>query len=69
MNQKLETPKKNKTENPMRKVKIEKAFSFLIETNISISEISDICGFSDQSHMIKIFKAYIGFLPNQIRSL
>ena len=53
----------------MRKVKIEKAFSFLIETNISISEISDICGFSDQSHMIKIFKAYIGFLPNQIRSL
>lgn len=53
----------------MRKIKIEKAHSFLANTNKSIKEISDICGFSDQSHMIKVFKAYIGFLPKQIRSL
>ncbi len=53
----------------MRKIKIEKALSLLIDTDKPIIEISDICGFSDQSHMIKVFKAYIGFLPNQIRSL
>ena len=53
----------------MRKIKIEKALFFLTDSNKPITEISDICGFSDQSHMIKIFKAYIGFLPNQFRSL
>ena len=53
----------------MRKIKLEKALFLLNNTNKSIIEISDICGFSDQSHMIKIFKTYIGFLPNRFRSL
>lgn len=53
----------------MRKIKIDKAIFFLLNTKTPISEISDICGFTDQSHMIKVFKAYIGFLPNQIRLL
>lgn len=53
----------------MRKIKIQRAFSLLMDTNIPLSEISDICGFTDQSHMIKIFKHYIGFLPSQIRTL
>lgn len=53
----------------MRKIKIDKAIFLIINTSKPITEISDICGFSDQSHMIKVFKAYIGFLPNQLRSL
>ncbi|QKX05847.1 helix-turn-helix transcriptional regulator [Aquimarina sp. TRL1] len=53
----------------MRKIKVERAVFFLLNTNKSISEISDICGFTDQSHMIKVFKLYIGFLPNQFRSI
>lgn len=53
----------------MRKIKMEKALVLLTETNKPITEISDICGFSDLSHLIKVFKTYIGFLPNQFRSL
>ncbi len=53
----------------MRKIKVEKAIFYLLNTSKSISEISDICGFTDQSHMIKVFKMYIGFLPNHFRSL
>ncbi len=53
----------------MRKIKVEKAVFFLLNTNMSISEISDVCGFTDQSHMIKVFKLYIGFLPNHFRSI
>lgn len=52
----------------MRKVKLEKAIYFLLHTKKPIAEISDFCGFSDQSHMIKLFKNYIGFLPTQIRA-
>ena len=53
----------------MRKIKVEKAIFFLLNTNKPISEISNICGFTDQSHMIKVFKLYIGFRPNYFRSI
>ncbi len=53
----------------MRKIKIQKALYYLFHTKKSITEIAFICGFSDHSHMVKVFKAYIGFKPKEIRFL
>ena len=53
----------------MRKIKIQRAIHFLLHTPKKITEIAFLCGFSDQSHMNRVFKAYIGFRPKDIRSL
>lgn len=53
----------------MRKIKVERSIFFLLNTNKPISEIAHICGFTDQSHMNKVFKLYIGFLPNHFRCI
>ncbi|WP_420572737.1 helix-turn-helix domain-containing protein [Kordia sp.] len=51
----------------MRIVKLKRAFTFLLNSEDSITEIAYNCGFSDQSHMTKVFKAYVGFTPKGIR--
>ncbi|WP_420575035.1 helix-turn-helix transcriptional regulator [Kordia sp.] len=51
----------------MRKVKVERALHFLFHTDMPITEIAFTCGFSDHSHMIRIFKMYIGYNPKNIR--
>ena len=53
----------------MRKIKIQRAIYFLLHTPKKITEIAFLCGFSDQSHMNRVFKAYIGFRPKDIRNL
>lgn len=53
----------------MRKVKIQKALDFLFHSKMSITEIAFACGFSDNSHMTRIFKMYVGYSPKQIRKL
>jgi len=53
----------------MRIVKLKRAFNFLLNSKASITEIAYTCGFSDQSHMIKVFKAYVGYTPKEIRLL
>ena len=53
----------------MRIVKLKRAFNFLLNSKKSITEIAYICGFSDQSHMTKVFKIYVGFTPKEIRLL
>lgn len=53
----------------MRKVKVRKALHFLFHTNMSITEIAFACGFSDHSHMDRIFKLYVGYNPKSIRKL
>lgn len=53
----------------MRIVKLKRAFNFLLNSKKSITEISYACGFSDQSHMIKVFKAYVGYTPKEIRMI
>lgn len=53
----------------MRKVKIAKALNLLFHTNKSITEISFACGFSDNSHMTRLFKHYVGFKPKEISRL
>lgn len=53
----------------MRKIKVQKAVYFLFQTNMPITEIAFACGFSDHSHMIRIFKLYVGYNPKSIRKL
>lgn len=53
----------------MRIVKLKRAFYFLLNSKELITQIAFTCGFSDQSHMTKVFKSYVGFTPKEIRLL
>jgi len=48
-------------------VKLEKAHNYLVSTDITIEEISDICGFSSSSYFRKKFTASYGKTPREIR--
>jgi AraC family transcriptional regulator len=50
----------------MRK-RLEKAHTLLSHTRLSISEIATDCGFSDQSHFIRLFKRHTGLTPHKFR--
>ncbi len=53
----------------MRRIKIEKAILYLKHSNKSLTEITFLCGFSDQSHFSKIFKLNTGFRPYEFRKI
>jgi AraC family transcriptional regulator len=53
----------------MRKLKVEKAMNLLNAPDASLSAIAYECGFFDQSHFIRIFKEFTGFLPAQYQKL
>jgi AraC-like DNA-binding protein len=48
--------------------RVEKASRMLLETDISLSEISNACCFDDQSWFSKIFKSFTGISPSKYRS-
>lgn len=50
----------------LRRIKVEKALHLILHTNKSATEIAFICGFSDQSHMTRLFRFYLGFMPKEI---
>lgn len=52
-----------------RYAKVERALPLLAENNVSLSEISYQCGFTDQSHFIKVFKRVKGVTPKAYRDL
>jgi AraC family transcriptional regulator len=53
----------------IRSKKLERA-AILLQNQLSTnSEIAYDCGFSDESHFIKLFKATFGYTPNQYRKL
>jgi len=52
-----------------RRLKIEKAIELMHSSNTSLTEIALICGFSDQSHFIRVFKSLTRFLPKDYRKL
>ncbi len=52
----------------MRKVKIKNAIHLLHHTNLSLTEIAFTCGFSDQSHMTRMFKLYVAITPKYMRN-
>jgi AraC-like DNA-binding protein/ligand-binding sensor protein len=51
----------------LNRLRVEKAGRMLIETDLSLSEISGSCGFEDQSWFSKIFKHYTGTSPGKYR--
>ncbi|MDR2185134.1 MAG: helix-turn-helix domain-containing protein [Treponema sp.] len=51
----------------LNRLRVEKASRMLIETGLSLSEISGSCGFEDQSWFSKIFKHYTGVSPGKYR--
>lgn len=40
----------------------------LQQKNLPLSHIAYECGFTDQSHMIKVFKKYVGYTPNKVKN-
>jgi YesN/AraC family two-component response regulator len=52
----------------MRKIKIEKSMKLLSQVNLSLSEISLLSGFADQSHFNRCFKEAYHITPNQYRT-
>ncbi|MDR2746731.1 MAG: helix-turn-helix domain-containing protein [Treponema sp.] len=51
----------------LNRLRVEKACIMLIETNASLNDISESCGFEDQSWFSKIFKSYTGYSPGKYR--
>jgi AraC-like DNA-binding protein/ligand-binding sensor protein len=51
----------------LNRLRVEKAGRLLIETDMSLSDISGSCGFEDQSWFSKIFKNYTGMSPGKYR--
>jgi len=48
--------------------RVEKASRMLLDTDLSLSEISNACCFDDQSWFSKIFKSFTGISPSKYRS-
>jgi len=51
----------------IRKLRTERALDLIKTSSLSLTMIGTICGFADQSHFIRTFKHYTGFLPKEFR--
>lgn len=51
----------------INQVRLERARQLLLETSLSVSEISEQCGFSDKSYFSKQFKKLFTVVPSQLR--
>lgn len=62
---------KNQTGTPpmqyIRKLKLEKAKDYLLETKLTLTEIACSLGFYDQFHFSKEFKEYTGYAPSEYK--
>ena len=52
----------------INRLRVEKASKMLLETDITLSDISSICCFQDQSWFSKIFKSFTGISPGKYRN-
>jgi AraC-like DNA-binding protein len=52
----------------IRKIRICKSVQLIRATDQNLVQIAFECGFADQSHFIRAFKAFTGFLPRQFRN-
>ena len=50
-----------------RRARVERARAALTGTDLSIARIAMECGFADQSHLTRIFRAYVGTTPAAYR--
>jgi AraC family transcriptional regulator len=53
----------------IRTLKVQKALSLLADKHVSLTDIAYDCGFADQSHFTRCFKAINGSKPFTFRSL
>jgi len=53
--------------NYLNRLRVEKAASMLLATDIPISEVASACGFEDQSWFSKIFRNNTGLTPGKYR--
>jgi len=51
----------------IQSLRVERAKYKIIKTDDSLAQIAIECGFSDQSHMNRVFKRITGFTPNLLR--
>lgn len=51
----------------IRRLRVQKAIGLLKSGNNALTDIAYACGFADQSHFIRCFKYYTGFLPKDFR--
>ncbi|QIE59755.1 helix-turn-helix transcriptional regulator [Rasiella rasia] len=51
----------------MRQQKIKMALGYLCNATLTLTEISYLCGFSDQSHFTRTFKMYFNKTPKEFR--
>jgi len=52
----------------LNRLRVEKAGYLLVNTNYSLSKITRVCGFEDQSWFSKIFKIFTGISPGKYRN-
>lgn len=53
----------------MRKLKVDRSLGLVRDPGRSLTDVALACGFADQSHFIRNFKAYTGLLPKEFRRL
>jgi AraC-like DNA-binding protein/ligand-binding sensor protein len=53
--------------NYLNRLRVEKAATMLMETELTLNEIASTCGFEDQSWFSKIFKNFTGLSPGKYR--
>ncbi len=53
----------------MRIIKVKQAVFMVLNSSLSLTEIAYKCGLSDQSHMNRLFRHYIGFSPKKLRRI
>lgn len=51
----------------MRKTKVDRSLALIRSGRYSLTEVAVACGFADQSHFIRNFKAYTGCLPKEFQ--
>jgi AraC-like DNA-binding protein/ligand-binding sensor protein len=51
----------------LNRLRVERAATMLIESDMSLNKIAETCGFEDQSWFSKIFKSYTGKSPGKYR--
>lgn len=54
--------------NYIRQQKIKKALVYLLNPKYSLTDITYICGFADQSHFTRTFKMYFNLTPSKYRA-
>ncbi|WP_461811095.1 AraC family transcriptional regulator [Faecalimonas sp.] len=53
----------------LNEMRIGKMINYLLYTNLTVEELAEILGFTDDSHMCKVFKARMGIKINEFRNL